>query len=133
MAKLFQVTEESIDSVVHATPIAKLYNPFVIINAIEQGGKANIKLESRIDDGIPTLRVVSEDLATVTTAANGLEANTNVLNLSVVNDYETPAADFVAYNKLFNVFEIIEVFADPTNAAQSVVVYEEERNARPTK
>lgn len=133
MAKLFQVTEESKDSLVHTTAIVKLYGSYKIQSAREIDGKANITLEGLGLEGTPSDRVVSEDLTTVVAAANAAEEDTRVLNLSVVDDQETPAVDFTAYNKMFVIDDIIEVTADPANAAQSVIISNEYRKTKATQ
>lgn len=122
MAKLFQVTEESVDTLVHDTPVTKLYGASKVVDAIEIGGKAYITLEGKTPNATQTERVVSEDLATVVAGINALEGDDRVLSLSVVAD--------TAYSKLFNIQDIVEVYEDPNNVAQSVIVSKEYRKSR---
>lgn len=130
MARLFQVTEESIDTLVHTTPLVKLYGAYHVVTATEIDSKANLILTGRTPEGTPTERVVSDTLATTLSAMNGAQEDARALNLSVVDDFETPDVNFTAYNKLFNISDIVEVFADPNNAAQSVIISNEYRKSR---
>jgi hypothetical protein len=127
MSQSIEITEEKVNGTTHTTPITKSYNTAFIKSTRVNGSKCELELMGK---NTKDIRLVSETNAAVLAAANAaptteIETLLAVTVKKVDGDLEsrvTPYAENLAKAT------IVEYFADPKDATDSIVVVAVDRN-----
>lgn len=121
MSQFIEVTEEQNNGATHETAITKSLVLSAIDDFVAEGSKTIIFVKGR---GQKDTRLVSEDYATVLAAANAAPSADveRVVDFTVKAMQGDLESRVTPYNKGINKDQVIEFYADPQDANDSIVV-----------
>lgn len=125
--KLYQVTEEKVRDITHPTPITKLYGTHKTSSILDEPGSKSLVVQGALQ------RVVSEDQTTLVGLRNAAPGVADVESITLtVKKVDGDLEDLaVTQDRSVDLKEVVEVYADPLDAADSIVVLEEVSPERP--
>jgi hypothetical protein len=128
MSRAITITENSVGSVVHGTPITKLIGVRKIVQVADEGAEGLLITKNNNTENAQ--RKTVEDAATMTADMNAATAADVEAIALTVNRTEGELAEQASQRSLsINVHDFVEAFADPENPADSVVVVEIEKKS----
>jgi hypothetical protein len=131
MAQSFEVTEKVVNGKTHGTALTKSYNSAYVENfkGVDASGTddTEVFLKGR---ATKDLRRVDENYAAVLAAMNAAPTTTieKSISLTVKAKQGDLEANIVPFLKGFGKSTIVEYFADPNDAADSIVITAEGKN-----
>jgi len=127
MAQSFEVTEVSVNGNSHKTALTKSYNSFFVKNTKVNGSGCELELLGRATKDV---RIVSESNAAVLAAANAAPTTTieKLLAVTVKSKQGDLESRITPYAMSLSKNTIVEYYADPNDAADTIVIVAREKN-----